>query len=73
MKRTRFSVEQTVAVLKQAEMDTPVANLIRHHGIAEQSSGTSCSAGNSSIRSGRRRSSLNAGGEPTIRSCPTAL
>ncbi len=36
MKRTRFSVEQIVAVLKQAEMGTPVADLIRHLGIAEQ-------------------------------------
>jgi len=36
VKRTRFSVEQIVAVLKQAEMGTPVADLIRHLGIAEQ-------------------------------------
>ena len=36
MKRKRFSVEQIVAVLKQAEMGTPVADLIRHLGIAEQ-------------------------------------
>ncbi len=36
MKRKRFSVEQIVSVLKQAEMDAPVANLIRHLGIAEQ-------------------------------------
>lgn len=36
MKRTRFSVEQIVAVLKQAEMGTPSADLIRHLGIAEQ-------------------------------------
>lgn len=36
MKRNRFSVEQIVAVLKQAEMGTPIADLIRHLGIAEQ-------------------------------------
>ena len=36
MKRKRFSVEQIVAVLKQAEMGTPVSDLIRHLGIAEQ-------------------------------------
>lgn len=36
MKRKRLSVEQIVAVLKQAEMGTPVSDLIRHFGIAEQ-------------------------------------
>lgn len=36
MKRKRFSVEQIVAVLKQAESGTPVAELIRHIGISEQ-------------------------------------
>jgi len=36
VKRTRVSVEQIVAVLKQAEMGAPVADLIRHLGIAEQ-------------------------------------
>ena len=36
MKRTRFSVEQIVAGLKQAELGTPVADLVRHLGIAEQ-------------------------------------
>ena len=36
MKRKRFSVEQIVAVLKQAEMGAPVAALIRHLGIVEQ-------------------------------------
>jgi putative transposase len=36
VRRKRFSVEQIVAVLKQAEMGTPVADLIRHLGIAEQ-------------------------------------
>lgn len=36
MKRKRYSVEQIVAVLKQAEMGTPVAELIRHAGITEQ-------------------------------------
>lgn len=36
MKRKRFSVEQIVAVLKQAELGMPVADLIRQVGIAEQ-------------------------------------
>ena len=36
MKRKRFSVEQIVAVLKQAELGLPVADLIRQVGIAEQ-------------------------------------
>ena len=36
MKRKRVSVEQIVAVLKQAEMGAPGADLIRHLGIAEQ-------------------------------------
>jgi len=36
MKRKRFSVEQIVAVLKQAQAGTPVAELIRHVGISEQ-------------------------------------
>jgi putative transposase len=36
VKRKRFSVEQIVAVLTQAELGTPVADLIRHLGIAEQ-------------------------------------
>ena len=35
MKR-RFSVEQIVAVLKQAELGLPVADLIRQVGISEQ-------------------------------------
>jgi putative transposase len=36
MKRKRFSVEQIVAVVKQAEMGLPVAELIRRVGISEQ-------------------------------------
>ena len=36
MKRKRFSVEQIVAVLKQAEAGLPVADLIRQIGISEQ-------------------------------------
>lgn len=37
MKKKRFSVEQIVAALKQAEMGMPVADLIRQIGISEQS------------------------------------
>ena len=36
MKKKRFSVEQMVAVLKEAERGTPVADLIRKVGISEQ-------------------------------------
>lgn len=36
MKRKRFSVEQIVAVLKQAELGMPVAELIRRIGVSEQ-------------------------------------
>ena len=36
MKRKRFSVEQIVGVLKQAEVGVPVAELIRRVGISEQ-------------------------------------
>jgi len=36
MKRKRFSVEQIAAVLKQAEVGVPVAELIRKAGISEQ-------------------------------------
>ena len=36
MKRKRYSVGQIVAVLKQAEMGMPVADLVRHTGITEQ-------------------------------------
>ena len=36
MKRKRFSVEQIVGVLKQAEVGVPVAELIRRAGISEQ-------------------------------------
>jgi len=36
VKRKRFSVEQIVAVLKQAELGMSVADLIRQIGISEQ-------------------------------------
>jgi putative transposase len=36
MKRKRYSVEQIVAILKQAELGLPVADLIRQVGISEQ-------------------------------------
>ena len=36
MKRKRFSVEQMVVVLKQAELGLPVADLTRQVGISEQ-------------------------------------
>ncbi len=36
MKKSRFSVEQIVAALKQAEMGMAVADLTRRLGISEQ-------------------------------------
>lgn len=36
MKKKRFSVEQIVSVLKQAELGLPVADLVRQVGISEQ-------------------------------------
>jgi putative transposase len=36
MKKKRFSIEQIVTVLKQAELGMPVADLIRQVGISEQ-------------------------------------
>ncbi len=36
MKRKRFSVEQIVAVLKQAELGMAVADIVRQTGISEQ-------------------------------------
>jgi putative transposase len=36
VKRSRFSVEQIVAVLKQVELGLPVADAIRQVGISEQ-------------------------------------
>jgi putative transposase len=36
MKRKHFSVEQIVAVLMQAELGMPVADVIRQVGIAAQ-------------------------------------
>ena len=36
MRRKRFSVEQRIGVLKQAEVGVPVAEVIRKAGISEQ-------------------------------------
>jgi len=36
VKRKRFSVEQIVAVLKQAELGMAVADVVRQVGISEQ-------------------------------------
>jgi putative transposase len=36
VKKKRFTVEQIVAVLKEAELGTPAAELIRKVGISEQ-------------------------------------
>ena len=35
MKKSRFSVEQIVTILKQAELGMPVADVIRQIGISE--------------------------------------
>jgi putative transposase len=36
VKKKRFSVEQIVSVLKEVELGSPVAELIRKVGISEQ-------------------------------------
>ena len=36
MKKKRFSAEQIVTILKQAELGIPVAELIRQVGVSEQ-------------------------------------
>jgi len=36
VKKKRFSVEQIVAILKQAELGIPIADLIRQVGVSEQ-------------------------------------
>lgn len=36
MKKQRFSTEQIVSVLKQAELGLPVADLVRRFGVTEQ-------------------------------------
>jgi putative transposase len=36
MKKKRFTAEQIVAVLKQAELGIPIAELIRQVGVSEQ-------------------------------------
>jgi putative transposase len=36
MKKKRFSAEQIVAILKQAELGIPVTELIRQVGVSEQ-------------------------------------
>jgi putative transposase len=35
MKKSRFSEEQIIGILKQAENGRPVAELVREHGITE--------------------------------------
>jgi putative transposase len=36
VKKNRFAVEQIVAILKQAELGIPIAELIRQVGVSEQ-------------------------------------
>jgi putative transposase len=37
VKRKRFSFEQITGILKQAELDAPIAEPCRQHGVSEQS------------------------------------
>jgi putative transposase len=37
VKKKRFAIKQITAILKQAEVGTPVADLCRKFGISEQS------------------------------------
>ena len=36
MRRSRFSVEQIVAILKQAELGMPIADIVRQVGVSQQ-------------------------------------
>ena len=36
MRKSRFSIEQIVAVLRQVEMGMPIADVVRQLGISEQ-------------------------------------
>ena len=36
MKRKRFSEEQIIAVLKEHEAGAPIPDLVRRHGVSEQ-------------------------------------
>ena len=36
MRKKRFSVEQILGILKQAEVGVPIGELVRHVGISEQ-------------------------------------
>ena len=75
MVRKLYTVEEIIGHLHifKIEMGKGVAvrDVCRKLGITEQSSGTSCLTGNSSIRCGQRRLSLNARGGRIIRSGPT--
>jgi len=37
MKRKRFTAEQIIQILKEAESGTPLAGVCRRHGVSEQS------------------------------------
>jgi DNA-binding CsgD family transcriptional regulator len=55
MNRKHYSVEQIVAVLKQAELGMPVGDIVRQLGISEQT----FYAGKSSMRDCNRTRSRN--------------
>jgi hypothetical protein len=58
MARKRYTAEEIIGHLRTLEIEVckgvAVSEACRKLGITEQSSGTSCSTGNSSIRCGRR-------------------
>ena len=76
MAQKRYLAEEIIGHLRTLEIEmgkgVAVGEVCRKLGITEQSSVTSRSTGNSSIRCGRRRSSLTAAGGPIIRSGFTA-
>jgi hypothetical protein len=57
MKRSRFSEEQIIGILKEAEAGRAIDDLVREHGIAEGTvpgpTGGGTSAATSLIQSGR--------------------
>jgi len=58
MKRKRFSVEQIVTIVKQAEMGMPVAELIRRVGISEQTVSDFSHSSLKIVRRGMERSRM---------------
>jgi putative transposase len=58
MKRSRFTEDQIIGVLKEHEAGIPTAQLCRKHGISEATSTTRVIAGGMEVSEARRLKSL---------------